>query len=278
VAYAPSTPPVGPATFSSVSSTVYLPNGERRSLAPTPWKLIRRSLESVHGCDKNPFAASIARFRLLVVVLRSAGVSRLDQASEFPINIAVGDSLIHGGGIQLKISEEPHTYVTEDVNEFVRSCNLLGRSSYHVVVGNPPYITVKDKNENQNYRVRYSACSGAYALSVPFAQRLFQLAIRTSGNERNAGYIGQITANSFMKREFGKKLIEDFFRPCTLPISLTPPGPTSLATGHLQSSSSAATTLAASQALSESSSESAESPVGRTILPAGGYGQQLFPR
>ena len=26
-----------------------------------------------------------------------------------------------------------------------------------------------------------------------------------------AGYIGQITANSFMKREFGKKLIEEFF-------------------------------------------------------------------
>src|SRR5690606_3494499 len=30
--------------------------------------------------------------------------------------------------------------------------------------------------------------------------------------ERDAGYVGQITANSFMKREFGKKLIEDFFR------------------------------------------------------------------
>ncbi len=176
-----------------------------------PWELIRRSLESVHGCDKNPFAVSIARFRLLVAVLRSAGVFRLDQARDFPINIAVGDSLIHGGGVQLKTSDEPHTYATEDVIEFVRTCKLLGRSSYHVVVGNPPYITVKDKEENQNYRDRYSACSGTYALSVPFAQRMFQLAIRTHGNERNAGYIGQITANSFMKREFGKKLIQDFF-------------------------------------------------------------------
>ena len=26
-----------------------------------------------------------------------------------------------------------------------------------------------------------------------------------------AGYVGMITANSFMKREFGKKLIEEFF-------------------------------------------------------------------
>lgn len=49
------------------------------------------------------------------------------------------------------------------------------------------------------------------ALSVPFAQCLFELAIRTSGSERDAGFVGQITSNSFMKREFGKKLIENFF-------------------------------------------------------------------
>ena len=34
---------------------------------------------------------------------------------------------------------------------------------------------------------------------------------RTGGDRRGAGYVGQITANSFMKREFGKKLIEHFF-------------------------------------------------------------------
>jgi hypothetical protein len=182
------------------------------------WDLIRRSLESVHGCDKNPFAASIARFRLLVAVLRSAGVSRLDKAQVFPINIAVGDSLMHGRGVnweqlELDLSDgrKVHSYRTEDVAEFA-SRDLLGLHSYHVVVGNPPYITVKDKQENDNYRQVYKkVCSGKYALSVPFAQRLFDLAIRTSGGDRDAGFVGQITANSFMKREFGKKLIEDFF-------------------------------------------------------------------
>ncbi|MGH4021336.1 MAG: BREX-2 system adenine-specific DNA-methyltransferase PglX [Pseudonocardiaceae bacterium] len=185
------------------------------------WELIRRSLESVHGCDKNPFAVSIARFRLLVAAMRAAGESRLDRAPGFPLNIAVGDSLLHGRGapavqLQAEIRDgelkepEPHTYRTEDVKEFMDSCDLLGRSSYHVVVGNPPYITVKDKQENENYRA-YSACSGKYALSVPFAQRLFRLAIRTLGSDRDAGFVGQITANSFMKREFGKKLIENFF-------------------------------------------------------------------
>ncbi|MFD2415398.1 BREX-2 system adenine-specific DNA-methyltransferase PglX [Amycolatopsis pigmentata] len=181
------------------------------------WTLIRRSLDSVHGCDKNPFAVSIARFRLLVAVLKAAGVQRLDQATEFPINVAVGDSLIHGEGApgiqeDLLGGGEVHTYATEDVREFQDSCHLLKRASYHVVVGNPPYITVKDKRENEIYREGYDACSGTYALSVPFAQRMFQLAIRKDGSERDAGFVGQITANSFMKREFGKKLIEQFFR------------------------------------------------------------------
>ena len=41
-----------------------------------------------------------------------------------------------------------------------------------------------------------------YALSVPFAERFFDLAIRGSASQP-AGYVGQITSNSFMKREFG---------------------------------------------------------------------------
>src|SRR5699024_8388487 len=63
-----------------------------------------------------------------------------------------------------------------------------------------------------NYRDRYSTCSGTYALSVPFAERFFNLAKRAGGDKVGAGFVGQITANSFMKREFGKKLIEEFFR------------------------------------------------------------------
>src|SRR5262249_17173795 len=73
--------------------------------------------------------------------------------------------------------------------------------------------TVKDKQENQNYR-SYSATAGKYALSVPFAQRIFQLAVRAGSSNRDAaGFTGQITANSFMKREFGRKLIQEFLDP-----------------------------------------------------------------
>jgi hypothetical protein len=57
----------------------------------------------------------------------------------------------------------------------------------------------------------YSACAGKYALTVPFAQRFFALAQRGDNNGDGAGYVGQITGNGFMKREFGKKLINEVF-------------------------------------------------------------------
>ncbi|MET9580006.1 BREX-2 system adenine-specific DNA-methyltransferase PglX [Streptomyces massasporeus] len=191
------------------------------------WTLVRRSLESVHGCDKNPYAVSIARFRLLVAAMRAAGARRLKDAPPFPINVAVGDSLLHGrdaAGIQTDLDtlfaevqigreEGAFAYSTEDVWEYAKRVDLLGRGSYHVVVGNPPYITVKDKQEKENYKKGYKASIGQYALSVPFAQRFFELALKGAGGVAGGGgFVGQITANSFMKREFGKDLIEVVFR------------------------------------------------------------------
>lgn len=176
------------------------------------WELIRETLSSVHGVDKNPFAVAIARFRLMLAAMRAGGIDRLSDQVDFPLNIACGDSLLQGKGAPGKQVEfdfggetSIHAYRTEDVEDFIKSVNILEVGTYHVVVGNPPYITVKDKAENGSYRRAYTSCHMQYALSVPFAERIFQLAIR------DIGYTGQITAQSFMKREFGKKLIEDFF-------------------------------------------------------------------
>jgi hypothetical protein len=184
-----------------------------------PWVLVRRALESVHGADKNPFAVAIARFRLLVAALKAGGVRELSAAPGLPIRVAVADSLLHGRGAEtvtealdtLFAENEPFYYRTEDVEGYAREVDLLGRGTYHVVVGNPPYITVKDTNENKNYKAAYDACYRQYALSVPFAQRIFELAVRAGGDHRDGGFTGQITANSFMKREFGKRLIGEFF-------------------------------------------------------------------
>src|SRR5207248_10843863 len=77
---------------------------------------------------------------------------------------------------------------------------------YHAVVGNPPYITCKDAALRETYRRLYpNSAAGKYALAAPFTERFFQLAL---DEHEGAGFIGLINANSFMKREFGKKLIE----------------------------------------------------------------------
>lgn len=182
---------------------------------------VRESLDSVHGVDLNPFAVAIARFRLLVAAMAASGVHTLAEAAkyEWPIHLAVGDSLIkhrHKQGNLFDDLEEEGAdeladfkYETEDVHEHPE---ILRPGRYHVVVGNPPYITVKDKHLNDLYRELYDACAGKYALSVPFAQRFFELA-KAASIESGLGYgmVGQITANSFMKREFGTRLIEKFF-------------------------------------------------------------------
>ena len=123
------------------------------------WVLIARALESVHGVDKNPFAAAIARFRLMLAAMQAGDMKRLTAKVDFPINVAVGDSLLHGRGApgiqtELALYGEHHTYTyrTEDIDDYIKSVDMLGVGSYHVVVGNPPYITVKDKQENANYR------------------------------------------------------------------------------------------------------------------------------
>ncbi|GGW82727.1 BREX-2 system adenine-specific DNA-methyltransferase PglX [Streptomyces lomondensis] len=182
---------------------------------------VSAALKSVHGVDVNPFAVAIARFRLLVAAMAAGSVRTLAEAAKYdwPLSLAVGDSLIKSrrsqqgnlfGAVDEDFVDElaEFKYATEDVHEYPE---ILRPGRYHVVVGNPPYITVKDKTLNALYRELYPACAGKYALSVPFAQRFFELAKRGDGEGRGYGMVGQITANSFMKREFGAKLIEGYF-------------------------------------------------------------------
>ena len=68
----------------------------------------------------------------------------------------------------------PFTYETEDGPLLL---TMLEEGRYDVVVGNPPYITVKDKALNRIYRSKYAdVCKGTYALTVPFMALFFALA------------------------------------------------------------------------------------------------------
>ncbi len=171
---------------------------------------VQAALDAIHGVDLNPFAVAIASFRLTVAALQASGLTSLEAAPAFTFHLGVGDSLIHGPdpgvlpGMSDRSAFMPFTYATEDG---LLLLTLLEEGRYDAVVGNPPYITVKDKALNQIYRSKYpNVCKGKYALTVPFMALFFALA---KGGEQ-AGWIGQITSNSFMKREFGSKLIEDF--------------------------------------------------------------------
>ena len=188
-----------------------------REQAPSlePYELIRRALDSVHGVDLNPFAVAISRFRLLVAAWRAAGVPSIAVAAGYRwwMAVATGDSLLpveRQQSIAEVDAEVGYRAPFEDVHEFGRE-GLLNPGSYHTVVGNPPYITVKDANVSATYRELYSACHRQFQLTVPFAQRFFGLARRAGDDGRGAGHVGQITSNAFMKREFGTKLIGEFF-------------------------------------------------------------------
>jgi hypothetical protein len=171
-------------------------------------ELVQRAPDAVVGVDINPFAVAIARFRLLVAALQASGIPTLRAAPGFRINVAAGDSLLHGRrfeelDLRGEVNSHPpltpprrgarhgsaegsrHTYRAEDLEQLNR---LLGQQ-YHVVVGNPPYITVKDRGLNQAYRHRYATCHRKYSLAVPFTERFFDLAVY--GYEvQPAGYVG----------------------------------------------------------------------------------------
>lgn len=197
-------------------------------------ELVIRSLACVHGIDINPFAAAIARFRLLLAAMQAGTITRLADAPAFVLQIACGDSLLHAsmikddatrqtglamdglddaaapakkgrGGKAVKLKPDAdeacdHVYAAENLEVLQR---LLARGQYQAVLANPPYIQTTDTVLGERYRKRFGSCHKQYALSVPFLEQIFMLAIES-------GFTGQITANSFMKREFGKKLVEVF--------------------------------------------------------------------
>lgn len=183
------------------------PGGEARVLA-------QRALARVTGVDLNPFAAAIARFRLLVAALKASGIQRLADSPDFTIDVAVGDSLLWGARPGQLAGMEPAA-TTADRQFLYRTehADILRRifdRRYAAVVGNPPYIVCRDPALNQQYRDRYGSCHRQYSLGVPFTEEFFDLAVNPDNVGRPAGFVGMINSNAFMKRESGKKLIEDF--------------------------------------------------------------------
>jgi type I restriction-modification system DNA methylase subunit len=77
---------------------------------------------------------------------------------------------------------------------------------FDLIVGNPPFVTARNPEQNELYRRRWpDVCHGKYLLICPFFARSF------AGLLRPGGQLGFIVSNAFAKREFGRPLIEKFF-------------------------------------------------------------------
>ncbi|WBO65022.1 BREX-2 system adenine-specific DNA-methyltransferase PglX [Streptomyces camelliae] len=169
----------------------------------SPWQRAARALRSVHGCDIDPCAVSTTRFRLLMAAMNSTGARRLDEVPDLPLVVATGDALLYGRSARPGPAPAGQS-VPSEFDEYSARHGLLHPASYDVVSTNPPYVSVADKALAATYRDLYESCTGAYALPVPFTELAFEL-VRA---DEPAGRVGLLTSNAFMKREFGRNLVE----------------------------------------------------------------------
>jgi len=176
---------------------------------PETWAF--KAVHQVYGADINPYAVAIARFRLVLAYVDAAEVRDLDEAGDLRLNLAVADSLLPvEGAVQQELAaavpQQQRAAWGANPFAFAQGADaqrVLGGRAFDVVVGNPPYITVKDATRRDEYRRLYSTAHRDYQLVVPFIERFFQLAL-------GGGWAGAIVSDGFAKRQFGVKLIQDF--------------------------------------------------------------------
>src|SRR5262249_38764142 len=124
--------------------------------------LAQKALDQIVGVDINPYAVAIARFRLIVAAIHAFGLVRLKEAPGWTLHLHTRDSLFYGKRWTPTTKEVNESLPFPDMEALVnyhgledpRPVNEVLSRKYHVVVGNPPYITVKDSALSQTYRER----------------------------------------------------------------------------------------------------------------------------
>lgn len=183
-------------------------------------RVVEHVLDRVVGIDLNDYACALARARMVMTAAELAGVTNLADAARFHPNVYWADGLE-----QIERDDDPHEQLTllgpnnapppravltrPEVRRILR---LILKPKFHVIVGNPPYITERDEarkayhremvGAGRSKRRRYQSAYKEYSLASPFIERSIQLA-------ETDGRVGLIVGNNFMKRDFGKPLIED---------------------------------------------------------------------
>lgn len=168
-------------------------------------------LARVVGIDLNDYACALARARLLMTA-----VEYLDN-SVSGLGARLHPQIFWADGLEQAERDEqvemawvsasaPRASLTRP--ESLELLRPILKSGFHVVVANPPYIGEPDPDRKAYHRqrvqgsARYRSAHKDYSLGAPFTERALQLCVP-------GGYVGEITANSFMRRDFGKALIEE---------------------------------------------------------------------
>jgi len=149
----------------------------RRPVFPDP----DTALDAVHGVDCDPHAVATAAWRLLTLWRQRHNLHGVvPDLADAPLHLAVADALLD--------DTEP----------------LLAPGSYQAVIANPPYITPRDPAATAAIRRRWpEVCHRRFPLSLPFHARMMDLLAP-------GGHCAQLTSNAFMKREFGKRYVEQY--------------------------------------------------------------------
>lgn len=183
-----------------------------RTLRPdaTSATIVRDVLARVVGIDLNDYACGLARARLVMTALEIIGDSALASGSDLHPQVYWADGLEQvEKEEQLEIAAVPDDNVRASLSrpDNRKALRPVLKPGFHVVVANPPYIIERDATRRAYHREkvgtkrRYVTASRKYSLAAPFTERMLQLLV-------GDGFLGEILANSFMKREFGKPLIE----------------------------------------------------------------------
>lgn len=176
----------------------------REQLSVAERTLIARTIIEQHlfGCDINPYATALTRFRLLLAACDYAQPASLRDLRDLRFNIVTIDSLIPYEKMALT-EWQGDSQIAQALGQpeaIERSLPVL-RRRYHVVVGNPPYIFSQDALKRRLYSMNFMSASGKFGLAAPFTERFLQLA--TEG-----GFVGLINSNAFATRQFGRPLVE----------------------------------------------------------------------
>lgn len=178
--------------------------------------------QCIFGVDINPEATEVAKLSLSLKLIDSYSPRDFEAVGLLGSQIlkGVGHNIKCGNSLVEPDIEELYPEMSNDIDQlqitnafdWKRSYpTVFGHGGFDFIIGNPPYVEVKNYNEERPYMAAYikhtyrSSKNGKIDLAIPFIERGLGLL-----NEH--GRLGYIIQKRFFKTDYGKgirKLLTD---------------------------------------------------------------------